>query len=471
MADTIDIPIWLLVVLSAGTLYAVAISMLFPGMRWFVRRRLDRAIEELNSRLQIRIRPFQRTKRQALIERLVHDPQVVAYIEADADSKEIPISVLEARVYKYAGEIIPAFNAIVYFRIGCWIARRVSRFLYRVRVSAADPDKLAEVDADATVVFVMNHRSNMDYLLVSYVAAGQVSLSYAVGEWARVFPLKSLIKALGGFFVRRNSKNPLYRKVLERYIHMSTQEGVCQAVYLEGGLSRDGTMGRPKLGFLDYMLRHFDADTGRDIVFVPIGINYDHVLEDLNLLSSSDPDSERRGVVFHTRNLLRFLWNNMFIGSRIRWRRFGYASVNFGIPVSAREFCRSNALEFNKLDRKERFQAVEQLADQLMAAIQHVMPILPIPVISTVFANHPGMSFKSLDILAKSGALIDKLIAGGAAMRPSEKPRNRTMVRSLEQMKVRQMLVEENDVFKVNQDAVQLIEYYANSLNPWLSSR
>ncbi len=92
-------------------------------------------------------------------------------------------------------------------------------------------------------------------------------------------------------------------------------------------------------------------------------------------------------------------------------------------------------------------------------------------VISTVFARSPGMSFKSLDILAKSGALIDKLIAGGAAMKPGEKPRNRTMVQSLEQMKVRQMLVEENDVFKVNQDAVQLVEYYANSLNPWLSPR
>ncbi len=49
---------------------------------------------------------------------------------------------------------------------------------------------LAQVDPDATVVFVMNHRSNMDYgALVTYLAADRSALSYAVREWARVWPL------------------------------------------------------------------------------------------------------------------------------------------------------------------------------------------------------------------------------------------------------------------------------------------
>ncbi len=30
----------------------------------------------------------------------------------------------------------------------------------------------------------------MDYLLVSFLAAEQVALSYAVGEWARIWPLQ-----------------------------------------------------------------------------------------------------------------------------------------------------------------------------------------------------------------------------------------------------------------------------------------
>ena len=54
---------------------------------------------------------------------------------------------------------------------------------------------------------------------------------------------------MGAFFVRRKSDDALYRKVLERYVDMATREGVSQAVYLEGGLSRDGRLDVPKLGF------------------------------------------------------------------------------------------------------------------------------------------------------------------------------------------------------------------------------
>ena len=37
------------------------------------------------------------------------------------------------------------------------------------------------------MIFVINHRSNMDYVLVTYVAATSSALSYAVGEWAKVW--------------------------------------------------------------------------------------------------------------------------------------------------------------------------------------------------------------------------------------------------------------------------------------------
>ena len=41
-------------------------------------------------------------------------------------------------------------------------------------------------------------------------------ISYAVGEWARIWPLQTLVRAMGAYFVRRDSRDPLYRKVLER---------------------------------------------------------------------------------------------------------------------------------------------------------------------------------------------------------------------------------------------------------------
>ncbi len=71
----------------------------------------------------------------------------------------------------------------------------------------------------------MNHRSNMDYVLVTFMVAARTSLSYAVGEWARVWPLSSLIRSMGGYFIRRGHRNALYRRVLARYVQWRRRRG------------------------------------------------------------------------------------------------------------------------------------------------------------------------------------------------------------------------------------------------------
>jgi glycerol-3-phosphate O-acyltransferase len=462
--STIELPLWLAFLLAVGGLYAVMMSILMPGIQWFFRRRLNRTIEKLNARLQIKIRPFQRTKRQVLIDRLIYDSQVIEEIESQSLAQDSPREVLQARVYDYAREIVPAFNAMVYFRVGYWIARKVSRLIYRVNVSAADPDKLSEVDPQATVVFVMNHRSNIDYLLVTYLAASQVSLSYAVGEWARVFPLRPLIKALGGFFVRRNSNDPLYRKVLERYVHMSTREGVCQAVYLEGKLSRDGNIGTPKLGFLDYMFRDWDMEADRDIVFVPIGINYDHVLEDANMLAVADPTAERKSTWQHISDVVGFLKLNLFATTDEKLKRYGYASVNFGIPVSAKQFSIQNDIDFRHLDKSTRFTYVEKIAKELIEAIQLVIPVLPVPLIASVFEENPGRRLKSIDISQRVNQLIDTLMENGSPMREDEKPKQSTISQTLTLLSERGLLLRDKDHFRLNEKTIDLTRYYSNSI-------
>jgi len=369
-------------------------------------------------------------------------------------------------VKNYAREIVPSFNAYIYYQVGYWLSTSVARFIYRVRVAAVAPAKLQAIDPDATVVFVMNHRSNMDYVLISYLAAEQVTLSYAVGEWARIFPLEHLIRAMAAFFVRRSSQNPLYWKVLERYVHMATQSGVCQAVFLEGHLSRDGLLGEPKLGFLDYMLRSFDWRTDRNIVFVPIGINYDHVLEDQNLLYW-DNKGKKLSKRQHLGKFWQFMRKNLFVSSRQRWKRFGYASVNFGVPVSMVKYCSANAVDFKHLEKEQRIQKVAELAAHLMDSVRYVMPILPVPIISAALLRADAQSLTSLEILSDCDELIDEMIARGAAMKPEEKPRHRTLSRSLDLLKQRDLLLEKDDKYSINPDRRRVVQYYANSIEHW----
>lgn len=466
LASTVTLPSWIFVLLLLAASYAVVMSVLFPSVRWYLRRRLNRTVDKLNSSLQIEIRPLQRSKRQVLIDQLMFDQEIIALIEEQAQRDNIPRDVLQQKVRSYAREIVPSFNAYIYYQVFYWLAKKVSRFIYRVRVAAADPTKLQSVDSDATVVFVMNHRSNMDYVLISYLAAERVTLSYAVGEWARIFPLEMLIRAMGAFFVRRGSQNPLYRKVLERYVHMATQSGVCQAVFLEGGLSRDGKLGEPKLGFLDYILRRYDWQTDRDVVFVPVGINYDRVLEDENLLAW-DKKEARLSTAQHLAKLWRFLRLNLFAGSRQRWKRYGYASVNFGVPISMREYCEAQQLDFNHLEKEQRIPRVVDLANSLMQSLRFVMPIIPVPVIAAVLLRADDKTMTSLEILADCDDLIDAMIEKGAAMKADEKPRHRTLSNSLDLLITRNFLIEEDDRYRINPHYRSLIQYYANSIEHW----
>ncbi len=182
MTASMTLPLWIVLLLGLLALWATLDRLLMPSVRWFLRRSTNRIIDELNVRLQIGIQPFQRTKRQVLIDRLMYDPKVQAAAEAYAQAHEVPHDVVMITVRRDAQEIVPAFNAYGYFRFGYWLSRKVAQLLYRVRLGYADQAGLSAISPGSTIVFVMNHHSNMDYILVAYLAADQTALSYAVGE-------------------------------------------------------------------------------------------------------------------------------------------------------------------------------------------------------------------------------------------------------------------------------------------------
>jgi glycerol-3-phosphate O-acyltransferase len=468
MTGQITISIWVFILLVIIAVLAVLDRILIPSTRWFLRRRINRVLDEIGTRLDIEIRPFQLTKRQVLIDRLVYDPKVVEEIQNHARQNDMPLEVVQKKIVNYAREIVPSFNAYLYFRIGYWIAKKIARLLYRVRVGLIEDEQYLSIDPDSTVVFVMNHRSNMDYVLVAFLAAERTTLSYAVGEWAKIWPLQMLIRAMGAFFVRRNSGNPLYRRVLERYIHMATREGVCQAVFLEGGLSRDGRLQTPKLGLIDYMLRKFDPATDRDVVFIPVGINYDRTLEDRSLLRTFDPDAEKRGWWFVCRTTFKFIRRSFVLMILSRWRRYGYACVNFGTPLSAKAYCLDHGLNFSRLPRTDRFPEIAKLCHRLMSSISDVVPILPVSLMSTVFLEAMGTELDILEIEERINRLINELQARGAPVfEMSRSTRAHDIVDAIDLMTLRRMVTASGDQFQAVSAEETIMRYYANTIGHW----
>jgi len=467
MDAQITIPLWLFLLLAAVFVGVIVNQFLLPGVRWFFRKKINRAINELNQRLNIKLRPFQLTKRQVLLDRLIHDSEVLEFVQSQALQDEVPHEVLMEKVQQYAKEIVPSFNAYVYYRFGYWLSKKVAKMLYRVRVRVGKHDHLREVSQDATVVFVINHRSNMDYILVSFLVAEKMALSYAVGEWARVWPLRGLIKSMGAYFVRRNSRNPLYRKVLERYIDMATREGVCQAVFPEGGLSRDGKIRPPKLGFLDYMLRHFDPNTSRDVVFIPVGINYDRVLEDKTLLRSLDPSETRKSNWFAIKTTLKFIWHNFRLARKHKWHRFGYASVSFATPISVKGYCDSHQINFSAMHMDDRFPQIEKLANHLMQSIEKTVPVVPVVLMSKVISRCGGESISIDEAKSKAKRLMENIEAEGGHMVFPHKEKELAMDAAIARLKMRHLISVEDEIIRINPEGKPIVDYYANSIDYW----
>ena len=85
--------------------------------------------------------------------------------------------------------------------------------------------------------------------------------------------------------------------MLERYVQLITRNGVTQGIFPEGGLTRDGALRPVKIGLLDYIVRTLDDPAfDRDIWLVPVGINYDRVLEDRSLIRERIVGGRRPGA-------------------------------------------------------------------------------------------------------------------------------------------------------------------------------
>ena len=444
MTQIVELPLWLFVLIMLFAAVTALSHFLLPSVRWFFRRRLEKAVARLNTRLARPIEPFKLARRYDMIQRLIYDPEVTQAIVDHAKAENVPENVAFEKARRYAREIVPSFSAFAYFGFGIRVARWLANALYDVRTGPSNDEHLKSVSPDATVIFVMNHRSNMDYVLVTYLAAQSSALSYAVGEWARVWPLSRLIKSMGAYFIRRRSRGLLYRKVLARYVQMATQGGVTQAIFPEGGLTVDGKLKPLKMGLLSYVVDGFDPK-GRDVVFVPVAINYDRVLEDRVLIAAHQRGDRRFGarISVVTLSILRKVWEWM----RRRYTRYGKAVVAFGEPLSLRSF-KTDAL-------------IEELAATLKERIEDVMPVMFVPLVSHVMLDAAG----PISATALRDGVAQTLVGMRGSV-PVTTPQTLSDLVDLAQAQMleRGMITETGKGLALVEAERPLLQFYANSI-------
>jgi glycerol-3-phosphate O-acyltransferase len=449
MLRTVELPLWLLVLILAFAGVTLASHFLFPSVRWFFRKRAEKALSKLNAKLDRPIELFKLARRQDMIVRLTYDPKVLEAVSEHARDTGVPGEVALQEARSYAREIVPGFSTTLYFGVAIRLARWVSRGLYRVRIGQVDAQAQA-IDPSATVIFVMNHRSNMDYVLVTWLVSGRAALSYAVGEWARIWPLSRLIRAMGAYFIRRGSRNTLYRRVLARYVQMATAEGTTQAMFPEGGLSLTGAVGEARLGLLGYIMAGF-SEGGRDVVFVPVGLAYDRVLEDRLLTAAAAAGTRKFRASIP--EMVAFVFRNIWRKLQGRYKGFGTAAASFGQPISLRSYLAAHPQS-----------SIESLGAHLMAQIENAVPILPVPLVAAALMLDGPRNAQ--DLSDRVTRLVDDLGARGAVMKLPPQGQAQAIAEGLAPLQARGLVGEDLSISAQNQP---LIAFYAAPIHQRLA--
>ncbi len=453
--------IWL-ALLAAVTLLAAAI--------W--RRWTARLARRALLRFRARVDRFKLTAKRYIVESLLADERIAAAVAAHAAEHNLPKTKVWRRVRLYLDEIVPAFNLFMYYQFGYAISKAALGLFYKTSVKVRSPEAFERLPRESIVVYVMNHRSNADYVLASYGLAGQVAISYAVGEWARVFPLEYLFKSFGSYFIRRRYREPLYHTVLERYVQLITRNGVTQGLFPEGGLSRDGRLRPAKVGMLDYMIGTArEPGFAERMYIVPVGLNYDRVLEDRSLLRElrTSESGTRVSRWQQLREVVNFAFGSFGRMGTGRWRRYGRAAVVVGEPIPVLPWLR--ALEATgaplfERERHQRLAAVQEFTDDLMRRVGELVPVTAVPLVCAALQTFDSEVIPEATLLARIEELRDVLVARGAEVVEPQREATETFERAYRMLSMRRVLHKEGDHFLVLPRGRELISYYANGIAP-----
>lgn len=261
--------------------------------------------------------------RRTLVTHLIRTPAVRDAIRETARREGIPPEKVRARAHKYADEIAANMSVAairILERLLGWLWNR----LYN-GISVNNIQVVQEVAQDNAVVYVPCHRSHMDYLLLSYLLYrnGLMPPHIAAGINLNMPVVGSVLRRGGAFFMRRSFRdNPLYSSVFNEYMHVMFSRGYSVEYFVEGGRSRTGRMLQPRPGMLSMTVRSYLRNHSKPIVFVPVYIGYEKVMEGRSYLGELRGKKKQQESVVGLAKTARRLRTSL-----------GRVAVNFGEAI------------------------------------------------------------------------------------------------------------------------------------------
>ena len=133
-----------------------------------------------------------------------------------------------------------------------------------------------------------------------------------------------------------------------------------------------------------------------------------------------------------------------------------------------RAYVRARELDFQSLDPGSRSVAVRQLGDELVEAVAATIPVLPVPLVATVFVRRLGTRLSGLEIKAHVQSLIDEAQRSGAYVHIPRADRDYAITVGLRALLLRRIVDEQGGLYGARADAEPILRYYANSIEQFV---
>lgn len=364
--------------------------------------------------------------RARLFERILDEPHTRAVLEdvARAEGREVDTVRRKARRILDRTAADFRFGSLMLAKVTVDLV--VSRIYSGVEFDAADAEEIRKAARRGTVVYVPCHRSHLDYILISWASFCQhiQPPHIAAGINLSFWPAGPFLKRCGAFFIRRSFRGDrLYEAVLTGYVRELTRQGYTQEFFIEGGRSRTGKLLRPRTGMLGMYLDAAHDRLGGDVLFVPMALGYERVVEEKEYFRELTGGEKRkediRGLV-KTTGVLR--------------RRYGRVYVKSGPAISGREYIESLGVDYAGLDAEGRRAMLQDLGERILHAIHQVTVVTPSAVAATVLLSHERRGLALREFERRALFLVEMLVARGAVLSRAMSEPGRGLAQSLERL-------------------------------------
>jgi glycerol-3-phosphate O-acyltransferase len=358
----------------------------------FITRRAWSVLDQAERRLRGNRYKIPRFVPEAILSRR----EFLDTIDEISSSSGIAVEQGRAKAEHYLREIAATHSPYVIDLIANGIHKLYRQGYGSIRYSSEQVRRVADLGQAHPVVFLPSHRSNLDRLSLQYMlwendlppnhTAGGINMNF--------FPVGSLMRRTGVFFIRRSFKgNPMYKAVLKSYLDYLIEKRFPLEWYMEGGRSRSGRLGVPRLGLLSYVVDSLRRGKADDIQLIPVSIAYDQIQDVPDYALEAQGEGKQReslGWMYRAVKSLR--------------RRYGDIHIRFGEPVSVAPNLAAIA------EDDESSIGLQKLGFEVMYRIGQVTPITPTAIVTVALLAARGNA-RSAEQLAEECARLSDFVA------------------------------------------------------------